>query len=1077
MSEYLLDSPDFPLSEAGGAQLQTLHTLSALGWRYVSRTESETLRGQRRSEVLLEGVLRQQLARINRIRYSERNHPFSEENLHTAIGRLREQPYQGLLRNNEATTDLLQLGTALPQKVDGLQREWSLRYVAWDDWQANAFHMTAEFPVETVPGQVIRPDIVLFVNGIPFAIIEAKRSREKPVQGISQQLRNQKPDAGAPGLFYSVQLLIDAHPQDPRYATVGTPAKLWAAWKEEDIPMEEVGALINRPLDAIEAEQIFKDFEAHRRRHLAVHEQAGRYATRLDQMLVSLCRPDRLLELARRFTLFDGPYKKIARHQQYFTVKHLMQRIAERDAKGRRQGGVVWHTQGSGKSLTMVMLAKSLAMDVPGARIVMVTDRTDLDEQIRKTFRATGLAPEQARTGEHLLELLEARAPIVTTLIHKFRAGLNKRRLVDESTDIFVLIDESHRSQYGDIESLHARMREAMPNACFIGFTGTPLAKKERNTFLKFGPLVEPAYTLARAVDEGAVVPLLYEGRMVEQDVDAEAVDAWFERSARGLSDAQKADLKGKMSRPSELRSVSGWLRCVAFDVNCHYVENFQGSGLKGQIVVPNKRQAVLLQRLLDELGEVRSEVIISAPDMREDEHAIDESSDNEVKDFWKKMMQRYGDETAYNRQIIEAFKGPDAPELLIVVSKLLTGFDAPRNTVLYLAKPLVEHSLLQAIARVNRVFDEDGGPDKPFGYIIDYCGILKDLNEALTKNAALKDFAPADLACTVASMKDEASKLPNLHADLLDLFSGVSNRYDEEAYARHLGNQELRAEFYRKLTAFRRGLEVAQASRDFIESTPADRLKRWRDDAKKFEALRAHVQARYGERIDWSDYKKRVQRLLDQHVTSHKVEQVIEPLPVFDDAALEAARKKQNRSDASVADEIAHRTLRKIDERWDEDPAFYERFSRLVKDTIEGFRQHRLDEKAYLDEIKRLRDGVTTHSDDEDPVPLAIRGRGHETAFWGIARRELAKAGIDDGGLSLELGVRLTELIERQRIVGWQDDRNVENQIRNAIDAFYFDELGAPASLPPALLDSIVDEVLATARIRMPDDDRSKRT
>ena len=223
MSEHVAASPEFPLSEAGGAQLQTLHTLSALGWHYLSRVEVERLRGGRRSEVLLEDVLRKQLARINRIRYDGRNHPFSEENLHTAVQRLREQPFQGLLRNNEAATDLLQLGTALPQRISNLQREWSLRYIDWDDWQANAFHMAAEFPVETVPGQVIRPDIVLFVNGIPFAVVETKSTREKVEQAISQQVRNQKPEEGAPGLFHTVQLLVAGQPLAPRYAYFGKP--------------------------------------------------------------------------------------------------------------------------------------------------------------------------------------------------------------------------------------------------------------------------------------------------------------------------------------------------------------------------------------------------------------------------------------------------------------------------------------------------------------------------------------------------------------------------------------------------------------------------------------------------------------------------------------------------------------------------------------------------------------------------------------------------------------------------------------------------------------------------------------
>ncbi|WP_374609797.1 type I restriction endonuclease subunit R [Thermomonas sp.] len=1074
MSEIESASPDFPLSEAGGAQLQALHTLSALGWHYLPRAEVERQRGNRRNEVLLQDVLRKQLSRINRIRYDGRNHPFSEENLHTAIQRLREQPFQGLLRNNEAATDLLQLGISLPQRIDNLQREWSLRYMDWDDWQANAFHMAAEFPVETVPGQVVRPDIVLFVNGIPFAVIEVKSPREDVLHAISQQLRNQKQEDGAPGLFHTVQLLVAAQPNTPRYATVGTPAKLWAEWKELDIAGEEIGAAINRPLDAIEEAELLKDFAAHQRRHRAVHEAGGRYVTEQDRLLTGLCRPERLLELARRFVLFDGPFKKIARHPQFFTVRHLLQRVQKRDDRQRREGGVVWHTQGSGKSLTMVMLAKSLAMDVRGARIVMVTDRTDLDDQIRKTFRATGLEPVQARTGEHLLELLEAKAPVVTTLIHKFRAGLNKRKLVDDSADIFVLIDESHRSQYGDIESLHARMREGLPNACVIGFTGTPLAKKERNTFLKFGPLVQPAYTLTDAVAEGAVVPLLYEGRLVEQDIDANAIDAWFERSTRELSDARRAELKKSMSKPTTLMGVSDWLRCVAFDAGRHYVDNFQGSGLKGQVAVPSKRDAVLLKRLFDEIGEVRSEVVISAPDMREDESAIDESTDSEVKEFWKKMMQRYGDEAAYNRQIVDAFKGPEGPELLIVVSKLLTGFDAPRNTVLYLARPLKEHTLLQAIARVNRVFEETGAADKPYGYIIDYCGVLTDLSDALSSNAALADFDEADLANAVSLIRDRAARLPQQHAELLDVFAGVSNRYDEEAYARHLADEALRATFYRALSNFRRGLEMAQVSREFLEDTPPERLRRWRGDQARFEALRASVRARYSEKVaDWDEYKKQLRRLLDRYVTSHEVTTVVEPLPVFDDKALAAASKQQKRTDASVADEIASRTLREIDEKWDEDPVFYEKFSKLIKDTIDAFRQHRLDEKAYLEAVRKHRDGVTHREGDEEAVPTAIRGKGHETAFWGIARRELENAGLNDETLPVRFASVFAEAVATHRIIGWQTDEGVRNRIRAEVDTFYFDELGAPEALTPDVLDAIVDQLMDIATIRMPDDGR----
>lgn len=1066
-------SPEFSLSEAGREQLQTLTILSALGWRYVTRAEADRQRGHRRTAVLLEDILRTQLRSLNRIRWNGRNPPFSEGNIETAIERLRDVRFDGLLRTNERQTDLLQLGVALLQTVDGQPREWPFRYIDWSDVRANAFHMTSEFPVDWPEDAAIRPDIVLFVNGAPFAVIEVKRSQEKVEQGISQQLRNQKPDVGAPNLFFTAQLLIGGNSHAPRYATVGTPAKLWSAWKEREDDPGYVAEIIGREIDPIEEAAIFEDFGLHRGKHSQLMEAGGRWATPLDQTLVSLCRPERLLDLSRRFTLFDGPAKKIARHQQMFAVKDLLRRIETRDSRGRREGGVVWHTQGSGKSLTMVMLAKAVAFAVPTARIVLVTDRTDLDDQIEKTFAATGLSPERAKTGEHLLELIEAKTPVITTLIHKFKAALNKRKATDPSTDIFVLVDESHRSQYGDLESMHARMREVFPNACLIGFTGTPIAKKERNTFLKFGRLVDPVYSMRDAIEDRTVVPLLYEGRHVEEDLDEAAVDAWFERVTRGLSDAQQADLKRKMSRPRVLMGVSARQRCIAFDVSRHFSENFGPERLKGQLVASSKRDAIALKKLLDDFGEVTSEVVISGPDEREGEKDIDEETDDEVVKFWRRMMDRYGGEDAYNRQIVEAFKGSGDPDILIVVDKLLTGFDAPRNTVLYLARPLREHGLLQAIARVNRVFDEEAAPDKPFGFIIDYCGVLKHLGEALTANDALANFDEGDLNKTISSIADEARRLPEKHAALLDLFAGVSNTFDEEAYARTLADEALREEFYRALSAFSRTLTVAVASRTFVEETPPERLARWRSDEKRFIALRAHVRTRYADAVDWSEYERRVRGLLDQHVSAFEVTTIVDPLPVFDDGAIEAARQEGRRSEASIADEIAHRTLRTIEEKWEEDPVFYEKFSKLIRQTIDDFRRGRLEERAYLERIRGQRDRLETREDEEDPTPQPIRGKGNETAFWGISRRELKKAGLDRDDIAVDIAVVSADIVSRHRTVGWQNDRDAQNRIRNDIDDFFFDQVMGHrgVAMNPALVDAIVDEIIASARVRMKDD------
>jgi type I restriction enzyme R subunit len=1062
-------SPEFSTSEAGGAQLQALHTLINCGWRYVTRAEADQWRDGRRTLPFLEAQLRVDLARINRIHVDGRAHPFSEANIDAAVRRLSDRIPEGVVRANERMTDDLMLGIALPQTIGATSREWPFKFIDWSDWRANTFQVTSEYTVVEPGGPTIRADLVLFVNGIPLAVIEVKASHVAAEQGVSQQIRNQKTGEGVPALFYAAQLLLSANSYDPRYGTVGTPRKLWSVWKEREDPAGFAEEVVNRSLDTVEGKRVALDFAPHMKRHDGLMED-HRFVTPLDETIVGLCRPERFMRLVRRYMLFDGPHKKVARYQQVATIETLLKRTQERDAAGRRKGGVVWHTQGSGKSLTMVMLAKSIVMDHPQARIVIVTDRTDLDDQITKTFRATGQEPKRAATGENLLTLIEEKTPVVTTLIHKFRAGLNKRRVVDTSFDIFVLVDESHRSQYGNLDSLHARMRDVLPNACFIAFTGTPIAKKEKSTFAKFGDLVQPSYSMRDAVEDKAVVPLLYEGREVVTDVDDTQIDRWFEVHTRGLSDEQRADLKRKMSRAREIEGVDSRLQSIAFDVGQHFSTNFKGTGLKGQLAASSKRAAILLKKLFDEFGVVTTEVVISAPEMRESEDEVDEADDDLVRTFWRKMMERYGGEDAYNRTIVEQFKGPADPDIIIVVDKLLTGFDAPRNTVLYVARRLKEHGLLQAIARVNRVFDEEGAPDKPFGFIIDYTGVLKDLDAALASYDALRGFSQEDIATSVAAIRDEANKVPGAHAALLDVFKSISNSFDTEAYARLLADEAIRSEFYARLSAFSRAFSVALASPAFVEATKPELLKRWKDDLGRFVSLRASVSLRYAERVDWRDYEKRIRQLLDRHVVARDVVTIVEPLNIFDDIAIEERRQEKTESDASVADTIAHQLTRSIEEKWDEDPIFFEKFSKLVRDTIADFHKGRINELTYLSKVKELRDKVQTRQDETDPTPVRLRGDGHAQAFWGLAKRNLEKSGVGDTELAADIALEISSIVQKRRKVGWQHDRDIENIIRNDIDDFFFEELRGRRGIliDPAILDGIVDDVLASARVRL---------
>jgi type I restriction enzyme R subunit len=304
---------------------------------------------------------------------------------------------------------------------------------------------------------------------------------------------------------------------------------------------------------------------------------------------------------------------------------------------------------------------------------------------------------------------------------------------------------------------------------------------------------------------------------------------------------------------------------------------------------------------------------------------------------------------------------------------------------VLYIARHLKEHGLLQAIARVNRVFDEEGAPEKPFGYIIDYNGVLKDLGQALASYDALQGFTEEDIAQTVMSIRLEANKVPDAHAGLLDIFKSISNTFDAEAYARVLADEEIRNDFYVRLSEFSRVFTVALASPSFVETTKPELLKRWKDDLGRFMALRAAVSLRYAERVDWKSYENRIRQLLDKHVVAKEVVTLVEPLNIFDDVAIEARRAGKSETDASIADTIAHRLTRSIEEKWDEDPIFFEKFSKVIRDVIADFHAGRMSEIVYLAKIRELRDKVQHREDTTDPTPTRLRDDSHARHSGGL--------------------------------------------------------------------------------------------
>ena len=1062
-----MDTPSF--KEDIISQLPALELLQKLGYVYLTQEETFRRRGGRLAGVLLESVLAEQLRKINVIRFKGREYPFSEGNILAAVQTLKDVADDGLIHTNEKVYDLLTLGRAMQQSIDGDTKSFQLDYIDWNHHENNVYHVAEEFAVQRSGGpETRRPDVVLFVNGIPLAVLECKRPDLKdPIgQAVSQQVRNQQQDQ-IPRLFHYAQLLLAVSKNEAKYATVGTPAKFWAVWKE-DLEVEEAAGLKRLVSTSLTEEQVDKILTS---RGLMVNEvfpsygSLERQVTEQDRTLYALCRPERLLELTYRFVLFDAGERKVARYQQYFCVNKLMERIRHTQHDGSRKGGVVWHTQGSGKSLTMVMLAQAIALEggIDDYKIILVTDRVDLDDQIYKTFHHCGTVPVQAKTGKHLAELLrDNNVRIVTTVIDKFELAVSKADVRDESPNIFVLVDESHRGQYGE---LNAKMKKALPNGCFIGFTGTPVMKKDKNTIERFGGLID-TYTIEQAVKDKAVVPLLYEGRHVDQKVETQSVDAWFDRITENLTREQKADLKKKFTSTDQLNKAKQKVMRIAWDVSEHFRNNWQGTPYKAQLVAQDKATALLYKNFFDEFGLVSSEVLISGPDEREGEDDVHEESADEVKVFWKKMMAKYASEKEYNRQIISAFKSADEPEIIIVVDKLLTGFDAPRNTVLYLTRRLRGHSLLQAIARVNRLYD-----GKDFGYIIDYRGVLQSLDEALDIYGRLSEFdrdGLDDLCTALSDVGTEVRKLPQRHSDLWEVFKAISNRRDEEAYELLLADEDLREKFYERLSIYSRTLAIALSSSAFLEATPEAKAEKYKADLRFFMKLRTSVRKRYAEVVDFKEYESRVQKLVDQHVGTGEVEKITDLVNIFDADAFAKEVEKLG-SSASKADTIAYRTKRTIHDRMREDPAFYRRFSEMLEDAIRAFREERLSDAEYLRKVTEIADKIRNRTGDDIPEPLAHRDVAK--AFYGVLQDTLAGYASDTfepRSASTTASLAIDEIILQNRIVNWTNNTDVQNRMMGAIEDYLFDlkeEYGIDLTFED--VDRILELVLDIARAR----------
>ncbi|MGU7634508.1 type I restriction endonuclease subunit R [Klebsiella quasipneumoniae] len=1057
--------------EEFSAKMPALALLTNLGWSYLSSDEALATRAGKPDQVVLTHLLREQLAKRT-FTFGGQEYSLSDKAIDNLIAEVNSPALnQGLLTANERLYNHLMYGISVTEFIDGKKANPTIALIDWHHPKNNSFVFTEEFTVTRANGVGSRrPDIVCFVNGIPLVVIEAKRpdgnAKKNPTigEGISQTLRNQRHDE-IPRLFVYSQLLLSINGHDGRYGTCGTSAKFWATWREEDLSDAEMYIIKNQKLLPQQLDKLFDHRPVAARDWYQGLVAAGELAvTGQDKLLISLLLPERLLDMVRFYTLFDKKVGKVvARYQQVFGIKRLIERINTKRPDGSREGGVIWHTTGSGKSLTMVFLSKALILheSLKQCRIVVVTDRVDLENQLSRTFISSGeLSGKRdksaaiATSGRRLAEQIgKGTERIIFSLIQKFNTAIRQPECINTSSDIIVLIDEGHRSQGGEN---HIRMMQALPKAAFVAFTGTPLLKDDKTTN-KFGSIIH-AYTMQRATDDKAVTPLLYEERIPDLDVNERALDSWFERITEGLSDQQKTDLKRKYASKGQIYTADDRIRLIALDIANHFVKNID-EGLKGQLACDSKAAAIKYKKYLDEVGLFESAVVISAPDTREGNTEVDESTAPEVVKWWKENVGQQ-DEQSYTRNVIDRFDKDDSLKLLIVVDKLLTGFDEPKNAVLYIDKQLKGHNLIQAIARVNRLH-----PKKKFGLLIDYRGILKELDTTIEKYQKLASrtqggYEIDDLAGLYNQMSTEYKRLPQLYKNLWAIFDGVKNRQDTEQLRQVLvprieeKNGELvdvhlkiREDFYEALTEFTSCLKVALQSATFFEdkSFSEDDRRHYKETVKQFSSLRQLVQQDAGERIDYDEYAEQVKKLLDKHVVGVEVR---EPDGVYEVNKMGQVQPDEWSEDKTrnETDIIKTRVTRMIEQELRDDPYAQEAFSKLLRQAIEEAEklfEHPLKQYMLFREFEEQ-----VHERRLNDIPDVFAGNHHAQAYFGVFKKMLPEVfSITDSQVQdkwIKLAFDVDRSVETSVAENSINPQNIEADIRKKLLPLMFKECKA---------------------------------
>jgi type I restriction enzyme, R subunit len=945
-------------------------------------------------------------------------------------------PNRSLYDNNKALYALLYYGIQV--KTTASEATTTIALINWQNPEKNHFAIAEEVTIQGK--QTKRPDLVLYLNGIAIGLIELKNSRITIGDGIRQSLTNQKPEF-IESFFSTIQIIFAGNDSEGlRYGTIGTEEKYFLTWKEDE-------------------------------------QDNSRY--KLDKYLLKLCDKTRLLDLLQNFILFDAGIKKLPRVHQYFGIKAAQPYIQ------RRQGGIIWHTQGSGKSITMVLLAKWILANHPNARIAIVTDRTELDQQIHDVFIAAGETIYRTRSGRDLMAQLSQPTPrLLCSLVHKF----GQRNIKDKDFeqfiqdlesqpsptigDIFVFVDECHRTQSG---KLHRTMKALMPTATFIGFTGTPLLKQDAQTSLEtFGQYIH-TYKFSEAVEDKVVLDLIYEARDIDQTLGSETkIDAWFDAKTKGLNDWQKATLREKWGTMQKVLSSRSRIDRVVEDITFDFSTKPRLSNDRGNamLVVASIYEACkYYERFQKTPFKGKCAIITSYNPQTKDITTEDTGANTETdKQFIYNLYSEITQDITplpnktkaetYELAAKDKFKTqPANMKLLIVVDKLLTGFDAPSCTYLYIDKSMQDHGLFQAICRTNRL----DGDDKDFGYIVDYKDLFKKVENAIAVYTAELDHSDGGADPEVL-LQDRLTKGRERLDDAIEalhlLCEPVQPPRDDLAHIRYFcGNTEIPDDL-KATEPQRTALYKATATLLRCYASIADELEtagystaeiaRIKYLTKKYTDLREVIRKASGETLDLKPYEADMRHLIDTYIEASEPRKIspFDDMPLLEiitkvgiNRALEELPQGIRSNQKAVAETIENNVRRKIIKENLSDPAYYAKMSALLDEIIEARKQKAIEYEEYLQRIAELVKKVELGQDDNVPTQLDTPGK---RAIYNILRCKTtpgqAAEAIGTYTMAydtniIELALKIDQTIKYVRPDDWRDnDGPKEQRIKAAL-------------------------------------------